>query len=131
MNMSVLKSHSHGMYGMQYDLLLATDGRKPLLKPRARKQLEVLIGERVEAWEGDLLDLTIEPDFVRLSVSLPPTAAVAEFVQALKTGTSRRLRNSFAGLRRHKRLWATSYGVVTGEGAQPGALESYLGALSG
>lgn len=126
MNMSAVRSHSHCVYGTQYELVLVTEGRKPLLTPRVATHLEELVRERVEAWDGEIVNLAIEPDVVHLSLNLPPTAAIADFVGALKTGTSRRLRNSFAGLKRRKRLWATSYFVKTSEGAAPGAVDAYL-----
>lgn len=127
--MPVLKSHSNCVYGTQYEITLATDNRRALLTPRVASQLDSLVRERIEAWEGQLHEILISPDVVRLSLSLPPTAAVADFVGALKTGTSRRLRNAFAGLRRRKRLWARSYCVVTAIGAAPGAVDAYLDQL--
>lgn len=127
MNMaSSLKTHSHGAYGTEYEVVLATHRCRQLLTPRVRNRLERLIGERVSAWEGDLHELSIEPDHVRLSLGLPPTAAIADFVGALKTGTSRRLRNEFIGLKKRDRLWAKSYCVVTTAGAAPGAVDAYL-----
>lgn len=123
---STLKTHAHSTYGTQYQLVMTTHERRQLLTPRVRDRLLDLIGERVDAWAGDLHELAIEPDHVRITLGLPPTAAVADFVQALKTGTSRRLRNEFASLKKRSRLWAESYGVVTTQGAAPGALDAYL-----
>ena len=50
---------------------------------------------RCEAWGGNLLEVNGEADHIHLLLELPPTAALADFVNALKTGTSRRLRNEF------------------------------------
>lgn len=51
--------------------------------------------ERCEAWGGRLLEVNGEADHIHLLLELPPTATLADFVNALKTGTSRRLRNEF------------------------------------
>jgi putative transposase len=37
-----------------------------------------------------------EADHVHLLIGLPPTAALADFVNVLKTGTGRRLRNEYS-----------------------------------
>jgi len=59
-------------------------------------EFEVQAKERCAAWGGRLIEANGEPDHVHLLIELPPTAALAEFVNALKTGTSRRLRTIFA-----------------------------------
>ena len=48
------------------------------------------------AWGGELSECNGEADHVHLLLSLPPTVALSDFVNALKTGTSRRLRAEFA-----------------------------------
>lgn len=126
MNDATLKAQSHCVYSTHFHLVLVTRNGRKLLSPRVVKRLETLARERVEAWKGELLDLQAAPDHVRLHVELPPTVAVAEFANALKTGTSRRLRSEFASLRAHKQLWSQSYCVVSGESPPPGAIADYL-----
>ena len=58
----------------------------------ALAEFEVQAQERCAAWGGRLIEANGEPDHVHLLIELPQTAALAEFVNALKTGTSRRLR---------------------------------------
>lgn len=62
-----------------------------------------------------------ESDPVHLLIELPPTAAPAEFVNALKTGTGRRLRTMFArelaGVYCKPVLWSRSYCVLSCGGA--------------
>jgi putative transposase len=70
--------------------------------------------------------LRADADYVHLHIELPPKVAVAEFTNALKTGTSRRLRSEFARLKGQKQLWAQSYCVIGGEQAPMDTIEAYL-----
>lgn len=126
MNAPTLRSRSHCVYSTRYHLVLVTRNRKPLLTPRVRRRFEELARERLEAWAGQLLELSIAPDHVHMHVELPPTVAVADFINALKTGTSRRLRSEYAGLRAHKQLWSQSYCVLSGETAPDEVIAHYL-----
>lgn len=86
--------------------------------------------ERCEAWGGRLVECNGETDHVHLLIELPPTVALADFVNALKTGTSRRLRNVYAD---HLRqfydkpvLWSRSYCILTCGGAPLEILRQYI-----
>jgi putative transposase len=80
-----------------------------------------LARERVETWDGRLIETNGEADHIHLLFTLPPKHALADFVNALKTGTSRRLRSEFPGeVRRLYRLpvlWSRSYCVISAGGA--------------
>ncbi len=93
-------------------------------------RLQELTRERVEAWEGEVLEFGGESDHVHIVFSLPPKFAVAAFVNAFKTGTSRRLRNEypehFATIYRRPVLWSQSYCVVTSGGAPLEVLRRYI-----
>ena len=61
---------------------------------------------------------------------LPPTVALADFVNALKTGTSRRLRNEFkehlASVYKKLVLWSRSYCILTCGGAPLEIIQQYI-----
>jgi putative transposase len=62
-------------------------------------------------------------------MTLPPTAALSDFVNALKTGTSRRLRAEFAEVNlvyRKPVLWSRSYCVISCAGAPLSILKQYI-----
>jgi len=111
---------------MHYHLVMATADLRKVLTRRVLDRFEVLARERTEAWGGDLLELRADADYVHLHIELPPKVAVAEFTNALKTGTSRRLRSEFARLKDKKQLWAQSYCVIGGEQAPLETIEAYL-----
>lgn len=86
--------------------------------------------ERVEVWGGRLIEVNGEPDHVHLLLTLPPKHAIADFVNALKTGTSRRLRNDYR--ERVNRfyskpvLWSRSYCVISCGGAPLEIIKQYI-----
>lgn len=85
---------------------------------------------RCQAWGGELLECNGEEDHVHLLIELPPTAAPADFVNALKTGTSRRLRNTFAdhlgAFFTRPVLWSRSYCILSCGGAPLEIIKQYI-----
>jgi putative transposase len=86
--------------------------------------------ERCEAWGGRLVECNGEADHVHLLVELPPTSALADFVNALKTGTSRRLRNEYGAhldaFYSKPVLWSRSYCVLSCGGAPLEIVKQYI-----
>jgi len=93
-------------------------------------EFEVQAKERCAAWGGRLIEANGESDHVHLLIELPPTAALAEFVNALKTGTSRRLRSEFAAhlgaFYSKPVLWSRSYCVLSCGGAPLAVIKQYI-----
>ena len=93
-------------------------------------EFEVQTKERCESWGGQLLEANGESDHVHLLVSLPPTVAIAEFVNALKTGTSRRLRSIFSkelnAVYSKPVLWSRSYCILSCGGAPLEIIKQYI-----
>ncbi|MEX1196322.1 MAG: IS200/IS605 family transposase [Pseudohongiellaceae bacterium] len=126
MSKSTLKQQFHCVYKTQYHLVLVTKYRKRLLTQAALERFESLARSRAEAWEGEVLEVSGEADHVHLLIDLPPKVAVAEFVNALKTGTSRRLRNEFSDIKKAGPLWSRSYCVLTCGGAPLEIIKEYI-----
>jgi putative transposase len=126
----VLDAQSHCIFALHYHLVLVTKYRRPVLTRAMLDRFEALAEERVEAWEGRLIKASGEADHVHLLFTLPPKHALADFVNALKTGTSRRLRSEFTEqVRRFYRqpvLWSRSYCVVSAGGAPLEILRRYI-----
>ncbi|MFU8816976.1 MAG: IS200/IS605 family transposase [Pseudomonadales bacterium] len=121
-----MKAQSHCVYSTHYHLVMATAERRKVLTRRVLERFETLARERTEAWGGELLEIRADTDYVHLHIELPPKVAVAEFTNALKTGTSRRLRSEFARLQSQKQLWSQSYCVIGGEQTPVEAIDQYL-----
>jgi putative transposase len=98
---------------------------KPMLD-----RFDALARERVEAWDGRLIEVNGEPEHVHLRFTLPPKHALSEFVNALKTATSRRLRAEFpAEVNRFYSkpvLWSRSYCVISCGGAPLSVIKQYI-----
>jgi len=113
-----------------YHLVLVTKYRRKALTPAMLSSFTEQAKERCMAWSGELLECNGEADHVHLLLSLPPTVALSDFVNALKTGTSRRLRAEFAeDVKRHywkPVLWSRSYCVLSVGGAPLSVLKAYI-----
>lgn len=127
--MDLRKLH-HCVYALQFHLVLVTKYRKKCLTKTMLDEFEGQARERCQAWGGRLIEVNGESDHVHLLIELPPTAALAEFVNALKTGTSRRLRTMFAQQLRavysKPVLWSRSYCVLSCGGAPLEIVKQYI-----
>ena len=130
MNETNLKALNHCFYNINYHLVIVTKYRKKVITPAILSRLSDLIKERIEAWDGCLLEINGQPDHIHILFELPPKHAVADFVNALKTGTSRRIRAEFAEeLKQHywkPVFWSRSYCVVTCGGAPLEVVRQYI-----
>jgi putative transposase len=130
MNKTTLKPLYHSVYNTKYHLVMVTKYRHKVITMAMLERLSTLVRERVEAWEGELIEMNGEPDHIHILFELPPKFAVADFVNALKTGTSRRLRKEFA---EHLKpyywkpvFWSRSYCVTTCGGAPLSVIRQYI-----
>ena len=120
----------HCVYDLNYHLVLVTKYRRRVLTAAMLERFGWLAAERCDAWGGTMVECNGEPDHVHLLFKLPPTRALSEFVNALKTGTSRRLRSEFSDEvnRWYKKpvLWSRSYCVISAGGAPLEILKRYI-----
>ena len=130
MNKSTLKTLNHCVYNIRYHLVLMTKYRNKVINSAILERMKILINERIEAWDGELIEINGEPDHIHILFEFPPKFAVSDFVNALKTGTSRKLRNEFA---EHVKkfyskpvFWSRSYCVVTCGEAPLSVVKQYI-----
>lgn len=120
----------HCVFSLHYHLVLVTKYRRKCFTAPMLEDFAQQARERCEAWGGRLIECNGEADHVHLLLELPPTAALADFVNALKTGTSRRLRNTFAAhletFYAKPVLWSRSYCVLSCGGAPLAVLQHYI-----
>ncbi len=120
----------HCVYSLTYHLVIVTKNRKKCLTPPMLESFEAQARERCEAWGGKILEVNGEADHLHLLLELPPSIALAGFVNALKTGTSRRLRNDFtqhlARFYTKPVLWSRSYCILSSGGAPLEVLKRYI-----
>lgn len=115
------------IYALHYHLVLVTKRRRPVLTGPMLAAAEIAITERCALRGGRLEEFGAETDHIHALVSLPPAATLAEFVNAVKTTTSRRLRRDFPQLRRMgDALWSPSYFVASCGGAPLDKIKEYV-----
>ncbi|MCJ8317694.1 IS200/IS605 family transposase [Idiomarina sp.] len=127
---TTLKAQHHCSYNINYHLVLVTKYRHKVIDADILCRLKELVSERIDAWEGKLVEINGEPDHLHILFELPPKYAVSDFVNALKTGTSRKIRNEFS---EHLKsfywkpvFWSRSYCVVTCGGAPLSIVKQYI-----
>ena len=112
---------------LTYHLVLVTKRRRGVLTGEMLTAAEAAIRERCETRGGALVEFGGEEDHLHVLVSLPPAVALADFVNAVKTSTSRRLRRDFPALKRMgDALWSPSYFVCTCGGASLETVREYV-----
>ena len=124
-----LEALYHCVYSLHYHLVIVTRYRRQVLTAAMLDRFEFLARERVEAWGGRLIEVNGEADHVHLLFTQPPRYALSNFVNALKTGTSRRRRSEFAAeLNQVCRmvLWSRSYCVISCGRAPLAVLKQYI-----
>jgi putative transposase len=131
MNMKELQSLYHCVYALSYHLVLVTKYRRKALTSPMLEALEGWIRTILEEkWHGALIEFGGEADHVHLLLQLPPSMEPAKAVNALKTATSRRLRNTFshecARWYRGPVFWSRSYCILTAGGAPLALLQQYI-----
>lgn len=115
------------VYALHYHLVLVTKRRRQVLTGPMLESAEVAIRERCLRRDGTLEEFGAEADHIHALVSLPPAASLAEFVNAVKTTTSRRLRRDFPQLRRiGDALWSPSYFIASAGGAPLDRIKEYV-----
>lgn len=130
MNKSSVTHSNHCVYSTSYHLVLVVKYRKPVFTGDMLTFLEEMCRERLCQWDGKLLEFNGEEDHIHLLVSVPPKHSIASLVNAIKTGTSRRLRNTYPDeVKKHfwkGVLWSRSYFVATTGGVTLDVVKEYI-----
>lgn len=108
-------------------MVLVTKRRRAALTDEMLRAAEIAIRERCDVRGGTLEEFGAEADHIHILFSLPPAEAVADFANAVKTTTSRRLRRDFPSLKRlGSALWSPSYFVSSCGGAPLETIKEYV-----
>ena len=111
-------TNRHGCFLLRYHLVLVTKYRHPVIKGKLKKDLYQLITEHFKKRGYNLLELGGEADHVHMLFEADPFTAPGEFVNALKTKTSKwiRLKYKDTALKKYywkPVFWSKSYFVTT------------------
>lgn len=122
-------TNRHSCFLLQYHLVLVTKYRHPVLvgdlKKRLAELIELYFKEKVA-----LKEYAIQDDHVHILFDGAPQTHLDDFVNGLKTFTSRKLRKEFADFLEpyywKPYFWAASYFVASVSETSTAVLEQYI-----
>lgn len=125
-----MKSHYHCVYKLKYHLVLATKYRRKCFTAPMLQRLEQLCKALCQKWDVNLDEFGGEADHVHLLLDMHPNLTPSQFINNLKTVTSRLMRKEFS---EHLKkfywqpvLWTRAYCLITAGGAPLKILQEYI-----
>ncbi|HYA86611.1 MAG TPA: IS200/IS605 family transposase [Nitrospirota bacterium] len=115
-------SLSHSVYLLRLHIVLVTKYRRKVFTGQMLKYAEKTFAGILRDWRCSLIEFGGEEDHVHLLVDIHPALNISTLVNNLKSASSRRLRNKFAGRIRkfywkpvfwHRAYYVGSVGTVT------------------
>lgn len=97
---------AHTTHRRRFHIVWIPKYRRRVLHGALASRLRELIQQGAEVNRWLLHELAVQPDHVHLLIQIGPTDSVAEVVQKLKGGTSRKIREEYPELEEF--LWGTS-----------------------
>lgn len=126
------KALFHSVYEINYHLVLVTKYRRRAITRKILDRLKEIISDRVKSWGGELKEVNAEADHVHILFSLPPKYAVSDFVNALKTASSKLIRREFKEQldkiywKEKGVFWSRSYFITSCGGAPLEVIMQYI-----
>ena len=102
----------------------STAGREPWLETEMRDDLYSYIGGIMRKKNAKLLSAGGMLDHIHLYASMPSTISIADFVNAVKSNSSRWIHESFARLRNF--AWQEGYGAFSVSKSEEGKVVRYI-----
>lgn len=123
----VLKSNKNVVYSCKYHVVWCPKYRRKVLVNGVDVRLKELLHEVVSETTGELLEVEVMPDHVRVLVEIDPQYGIAKLVRNMKGRSSRFLRQEFPWLKsRLPTLWTNSYFISTIGDASVSVVEQYI-----
>jgi putative transposase len=102
----------------------STAGRQPWLEPDMREDLYAFIGGIMRNKRAKLIAAGGMFDHIHLCASMPSTISIADFVNAVKSNSSRWIHESFARLQNF--AWQEGYGAFSVSKSEEGKVVRYI-----
>ena len=120
---------AHTVYRIHYHFIFIPKYRKPVLRNEVGRRLRELIREICRGKDIEIIQGHVRPDHVHLLLSVPPTMAPSQLMQAIKGKTSHHLLQDFRTLRKEfwgRHFWARGYFVATSGNVTDEVLAEYI-----
>ena len=98
---------AHTKHRHMYHIVWIPKYRKRILKDKIAKRIEELLRQCAEVNRWEIHELNVQLDHVHMLVQLVPSISVSKAVQMFKGGSSKVIREEFAGLEEY--LWGDSF----------------------
>ena len=130
MNKTSLNTLYHSVYSLHYHLVLVTKYRKRVLTPDILQFVKASASKVCDAWGCTLKEFNGESDHVHMLIDAPPNLKLSDFINNLKTVTSRLTRKHYA---EHVKkfywkpvFWHRSYCIASAGGAPLDIIRQYI-----
>ena len=105
---------NHSTYQHQYHIVWGTKGRRNILQPYVKTELQRSLYETIKKYPTlFILEWNSDQDHVHLQMEIPPNIAVSDAVQKLKANSSIHLRRKFRFIRdiylEKDGIWSVGY----------------------
>ena len=121
------KRTRHATYHIHYHFVWIPKYRRKVLVGEIAARLSELLHQKTKELDGEILNLTVQPDHVHLFGSFPPTLAPYQIMYRLKSYTAHELRKEFPELNsRLPNLWTRTYYVGTAGQVSAETIQGYL-----
>ncbi len=114
------------LHRVQYGLVLATQGLRPVLQREARKDLEKALGNLAAEHGWKLIEKRIQPDHLVLVVEAWPNHSPELAARRVRATTEHALRRRLAQIA--PPLWAKGYAITTNLGEMDEIVRQFLAA---
>ena len=122
-----IKYTRHAAYNINYHFVWIPKYRRKVLTGDIPRRLAELLHEKMAELGGEILNLSVQPDHVRLFCSLPPTLSPHQIMHRLKGYTAFMLRKEFPHLKsRLPNMWTRSYFVGTAGTVTAATIQCYI-----
>lgn len=122
----------HSCFLLQYHLVLVTKYRRPVMKNALRDRMTAALKDFFARWEFPILQMEVCADRVHILFEASPSIKLSDFVNGLKTYTSRKIRreysNELAKYYWKPYFWSLSYFVATVSDRSVSAVKRYIAA---
>ena len=120
----------HSCFLLQYHLVLVTKYRNPVITGDLEKRLYEYTRQYFSDRDCILLELNGESDHIHILFEAPPMINMADFVNAYKSASSRKMRQEFAEFLKpyywKPYFWSRSYFICTVSDKSVEVVRSYI-----
>ncbi|MGI8730248.1 MAG: IS200/IS605 family transposase [Solirubrobacteraceae bacterium] len=122
-----VRSNRNVVYVCRYHVVWCSKYRRAVLVGDIASRLVELVGEDIASLDGELVEVSVQPDHVHLLVGVDPQFGIHRLVKQIKGRSSRVLRDEHPSLKsRLPSLWTNSYFVATAGGAPLATIQRYI-----